>query len=322
MPDEVLFNSLLDGCVRADAFKIGELVFKKMKQSHIELSVVAYSIMIKMYGKTGQIEKAFEMLREIQENNLQPGLIVYTCMIKACCQCKNPERAIDAFEMMKREALPDRVVYQTLIQGLLNSPHFEVTAGRYALEAWSDYGIVIVDDLQRQLLESLKFVDPYPSDLVQQLNKFGNYKSASRKFKGDRNYRQNESQMRNENRYGQQHQHQHQPQHQQQQQWKKNKKPKYVMKHTAPQRNVENRAPLMQVKEERKDKGLNILAPLTNYDPNRAAPQFQYKGMGEKGQSEWTHSSYDEKENRHSGAHKPQTRKMQTYHENYDLRRF
>ena len=63
MPDEVLFNSLLDGCVRADAFKIGELVFKKMQQSHIELSVVAYSIMIKMYGKTGQIDKAFEMLR-------------------------------------------------------------------------------------------------------------------------------------------------------------------------------------------------------------------------------------------------------------------
>ena len=57
-PDEVLFNSLLDGCCRANLIDIGLMVYKNMMSLKIKPSNVTFSILIKIYGKAGNLEHA------------------------------------------------------------------------------------------------------------------------------------------------------------------------------------------------------------------------------------------------------------------------
>ena len=57
-PDEVLFNSLLDGCCRANLIDVGLMVYKNMVNLKIKPSNVTFSILIKIYGKAGNLQSA------------------------------------------------------------------------------------------------------------------------------------------------------------------------------------------------------------------------------------------------------------------------
>lgn len=51
--DEVLYNSLLDGCLKADETDLALKCFKNMKKLKIKASNVTYSILAKIYQKQG-----------------------------------------------------------------------------------------------------------------------------------------------------------------------------------------------------------------------------------------------------------------------------
>jgi pentatricopeptide repeat protein len=52
-----------------------------MQLLQIKPSNVTYSILIKIYGKQRNLNKALSVLDEMKRENLTPGLIVYTCML-------------------------------------------------------------------------------------------------------------------------------------------------------------------------------------------------------------------------------------------------
>lgn len=52
-----------------------------MKNLSIKPSNVTYSILIKIYGKDKNLDKALAILDEMKSNGVKPGLIVYTCLI-------------------------------------------------------------------------------------------------------------------------------------------------------------------------------------------------------------------------------------------------
>ena len=49
--DEVCYNSLLDGCCKANEISMGLAVYQNMEKLGIKPSNVTYSIMIRIYGK-------------------------------------------------------------------------------------------------------------------------------------------------------------------------------------------------------------------------------------------------------------------------------
>ncbi len=49
--DEVLYNSLLDGCCKANEVEMALKVYENMQALQIKPSNVTYSILIKIYGK-------------------------------------------------------------------------------------------------------------------------------------------------------------------------------------------------------------------------------------------------------------------------------
>jgi pentatricopeptide repeat domain-containing protein 1 len=79
--DEVLYNSLLDGCLKANQLEMALKCYTNMRKLKIKASNVTYSILAKIYQKLGQIDKSLGILDEMQAEGVKPGVFVYTCMI-------------------------------------------------------------------------------------------------------------------------------------------------------------------------------------------------------------------------------------------------
>lgn len=55
-PDEVLFNCLIDACVRFGDIKRAITVFREMEQSSVAPSAVTHGILIKAFGQANQVD--------------------------------------------------------------------------------------------------------------------------------------------------------------------------------------------------------------------------------------------------------------------------
>ena len=69
-PDEVLYNSLLDGCCKCNELTMALKVFENMKSLRIKPSNVTFSILIKIYGKQKQIAKALLVLDDMKKDSI------------------------------------------------------------------------------------------------------------------------------------------------------------------------------------------------------------------------------------------------------------
>ncbi len=65
-PDEVLYNSLLDGCFKANEVEIAMMIYKNMQSLEIKPSNVTFSILIKIYGKANDFKKALNVLDQMK----------------------------------------------------------------------------------------------------------------------------------------------------------------------------------------------------------------------------------------------------------------
>jgi pentatricopeptide repeat protein len=115
--DEIIFNCLIDVCVRLQLMEKAEKLFSEMKELKIEATKVTYAIMIKGYGQVYQIEKAFKVFEEMKLANLSPNEIVYGCLLNACVRCSNIRGVTEVYKEMKLLKLDMNVIlYTTLIK--------------------------------------------------------------------------------------------------------------------------------------------------------------------------------------------------------------
>ena len=76
--DEVMFNSLLDGCAKQQAREL-------LTNAGVVPSNFTLSIMIKLFGRTRHLDEAFALVQELTtEYNFQPNMPVYTWLMQAC----------------------------------------------------------------------------------------------------------------------------------------------------------------------------------------------------------------------------------------------
>jgi pentatricopeptide repeat protein len=152
--DEVVYNSILDGCAKTASLDRARKVYNDMKELGIKRSNVTYSILIKLYSNSQQFDQAFEILAEMKQAGVQPGLIVYTCLIQAAVKCGDFERSVNLFEMMKRDGLaPDQVVFHVIINNCMYNYQWDL-ACKYTFESF-DREVRISDEMYKLLLENL-----------------------------------------------------------------------------------------------------------------------------------------------------------------------
>merc|ERR1719163_6225 len=164
--DEIMYNSLIDGCAKANKLQEGLMVFEDMLQSRVAPSNITFSILVKLYFEAGQIAEAFRVVDDMAGRyRCVPSRIVYTVLLRCCGQQGGAALARGAAMLTelaskRNSKLPDQGMVSAVISGCVQHLEFdlasrivrEFAAGSSAKRGNS--GLVPLDCL-RSLMEAL-----------------------------------------------------------------------------------------------------------------------------------------------------------------------
>mmetsp|Transcript_113517 Transcript_113517/g.253265 ORF Transcript_113517/g.253265 Transcript_113517/m.253265 type:complete len:252 (+) Transcript_113517:2-757(+) len=123
-PDEVMYNSLLDGCAKQQRLEEALRLLKEMRASGVAPSNYTLSIMVKLLGRTRRLSQAFALVEEItKEYDFRPNIQVYTCLLQACFHNRQLARALALHDEIARggDCTPDEKTYTSLARGCLQA---------------------------------------------------------------------------------------------------------------------------------------------------------------------------------------------------------
>jgi len=122
MPDEVMYNSLLDGCTREQRPNDALKLLENMKKAGVAPSNHTLSTLAKLFGRCRRLNQAFTLIEDLSsEYGLKVNIQVYTCLIQACFQNRQANKAVSLHEKMIQEGLfPDEMTYSALVRGCIN----------------------------------------------------------------------------------------------------------------------------------------------------------------------------------------------------------
>jgi pentatricopeptide repeat protein len=117
--DSIVYNTVLDGCTRHNRMDLADLVLQDMDRLKIKPSNFTLGILVKMYGRRKQLDKAFQMLEQFPtKHGIQPNAQVKTCLMCACLSNNNLQKAYEVFEKIKSGGHgADAKTYSALLQG-------------------------------------------------------------------------------------------------------------------------------------------------------------------------------------------------------------
>jgi pentatricopeptide repeat protein len=125
--DEGLFNAILGACCQLKDVQRLEEVMEKMLQLQVEPSAVTLGILVKTYGRAGNLEMVKSVWNEMQAQRKQANEVTYGCMLDACVKCGDLQQALQVFEEVKKEGKHrNTVLYTTLIKGCSAQKNLQV----------------------------------------------------------------------------------------------------------------------------------------------------------------------------------------------------
>ena len=124
-PDEVVFNTLLDGCAQSRLAAEGEWLLREMQAQDIQPSNYTLTVMVKLMGQSRRVDRAFELVDTITHKyRFRMNSHVCGALIQACLATRDPLRAANVYERAVREKLQlEPRTCQHLIRCLLSAAH-------------------------------------------------------------------------------------------------------------------------------------------------------------------------------------------------------
>jgi len=133
--DTVIYNTLLDGCVRRNNFQTADYLVEQMEAYNIRPTNFTLGIVVKMWGRRRQLDKAFATMETMPKKY---GFVVNnpvrSCLMSACLLNDDLPRAISTFDVFKGSA--DSKAWCSLIGGAIRLGNLEV-AVRLTEEVYS-----------------------------------------------------------------------------------------------------------------------------------------------------------------------------------------
>mmetsp|Transcript_36260 Transcript_36260/g.67740 ORF Transcript_36260/g.67740 Transcript_36260/m.67740 type:complete len:1031 (+) Transcript_36260:143-3235(+) len=119
--DSACYNTLLDGCVRSNRMDLADLLLEDMEKFSIAASNFTLGILVKMYGRRKQLDKAFRAVEELpKKHHFRPNTQVKTCLMCACLNNHDLDAAFKVFAGLRSyEKGADWKTYTCMISGLL-----------------------------------------------------------------------------------------------------------------------------------------------------------------------------------------------------------
>merc|ERR1719443_222010 len=130
-PDEIMYNSLLDGCALNNLVDEGLRLLEEMQREGVKPSNFTLSILVKMMNRARKLDSAFAVVEEIAKKYpFRPNVHVYTNLIMACVSNRSLRRGLQTLEQMARERVaPDPRTYTILLRGCLQAGALDDAAG-------------------------------------------------------------------------------------------------------------------------------------------------------------------------------------------------
>jgi len=101
--DSIVYNTILDGCTRHSRFDLADELLADMEKLKITPSNYTLGIMVKMYGRRRQLDKAFEIVDSAQARfGFSANTQVLTCLMGACLNNNALDKAFRVFKEVKR----------------------------------------------------------------------------------------------------------------------------------------------------------------------------------------------------------------------------
>jgi pentatricopeptide repeat protein len=127
-PDEIMYNTLLDGCAQANLSEEGMKILHQMQQEGIRPSNYTLSILVKLMSHAKRLDQAFSLLDQLTKKyRFKPNAPVYANLVQACLVNKDLQRGLNLLEQMAQDRVtPDIRTFCCLIrtcisQGMLDN---------------------------------------------------------------------------------------------------------------------------------------------------------------------------------------------------------
>jgi len=130
-PDEILYNSLLDGCAKQHRVEDALALLEDMQKHNVQPSNFTLSILVKLLGRSRRLNQAFTMVEDTcKEFDFAANIHVYTCLLQACIQNRQLGRALKLHDSMVLEAgvRPDAKTYSVLVRGCMSAGSMDKAA--------------------------------------------------------------------------------------------------------------------------------------------------------------------------------------------------
>jgi len=116
--DAIIYNTVLDGCLRHNRPDLADLLVADMEKHSITPSNFTLGILVKMYGRRHQLDKAFEITESVAtRHGLETNVQVKMSLIAACINNRAIDRALKVFEELKAQNGTDYKAYGVMIAG-------------------------------------------------------------------------------------------------------------------------------------------------------------------------------------------------------------
>merc|ERR1719498_2365749 len=116
-PDEIMYNSLLDGCAQNGLFDEGLQLLEEMQREGVKPSNFTLSILVKLMNRARRLDQAFALVEDITKKyGFWPNMHVYTNLVQACVSNQQLPRGMSVLEqMVKEHVVPDSRTYAILL---------------------------------------------------------------------------------------------------------------------------------------------------------------------------------------------------------------
>jgi pentatricopeptide repeat protein len=117
-PDEIMYNTILDGCARKGLYDRGMALLVEMEKSGIRPTNFTLSVLVKLTSRANLLDRSFEICKEISAKyKFRLNIHVFNNLIQGCATHNQLERAFAVLDQLVRERVrPDVRTYTLLIK--------------------------------------------------------------------------------------------------------------------------------------------------------------------------------------------------------------
>jgi len=124
--DAVAYNTMMKANVKSGNLKGALEIYTEMKEAHVKPAVQTYTILISLFSKLGDLEKASQAFEVILSSEEGADEIAYSQMIHCFGSAGKPQDAANVFrEMELRGYQPNEVIYNNLLDAYARAGCFQ-----------------------------------------------------------------------------------------------------------------------------------------------------------------------------------------------------